>query len=160
MATSAAGLANKFYATASGLRQMNASAVGAVALRSKNLLLNELTKAIGSDHRMSRVGRKGARLGVRYDVKGTDNATALVRATGPWQLIEGPTKPHEITSKAGRRGRGRRKPISTPYGPRMSAQHPGTRGKHPWQKGKAKAEKEAVDIYAKAQRKAVARAFR
>lgn len=37
--------------------------------------------------------------GVRYDVKGTTNPTALVRFTGPFHLVNNPTDPHIIGAR-------------------------------------------------------------
>lgn len=89
------------------------------------------------------VGRKGAKIGVRYDLAGK---TALVRATGPFHLIERDTKAHRL-------GRGTRSATSglplvdasgqdiqsvvtiPGVGFRAWANHPGTQGKHPWVKG-------------------------
>ena len=97
----------------------------------------------GGDSYLSNVG-SGARVGARYDIKGTQNPTALIRATGPLHLLDNPTSPHRITAKQ-RRGRRRNRdfrsrfyttvnmsgatPLRTPYGPRYNVWHPGTRGK-------------------------------
>jgi hypothetical protein len=103
----------------------------------------------GGDSALSNVGRRGggARVGARYDIKGTDNVTALVRATGPLHLLDNPTAPHRISARVakgrsrasraafynaifgGGSGYGTAKPLRTPYGPRYSVQHPGTKGK-------------------------------
>jgi hypothetical protein len=103
----------------------------------------------GGDSVMSNVGRgaKGAKVGVRYDIKGAQNPTALIRATGPLHILDNPTSPHQIMSKVkkgrsrasrgafynalfgGDGGFGAAKPLRTPYGPRYRVQHPGTKGK-------------------------------
>ncbi len=74
----------------------------------KRAVEHELRRAVGADMRMSGVGN--AKLGVRFDLKGTRNPTSLIRAVGPWQLIERDTKPRTIFVRAGRtartRGRG------------------------------------------------------
>ena len=41
----------------------------------------------------------GRKWNVSYDVKGTNNPTALVRFTGPFHLVENATKPHYIAAK-------------------------------------------------------------
>jgi hypothetical protein len=86
------------------------------------------------------------------------------------RLVNDPTKPHTIERKAfvGTRGRGRRArkgaallsvfgldarnyggPLAiTGVGPRASAQHPGTRGKHFAEKGKRLAVPLATETYA------------
>jgi hypothetical protein len=87
-----------------------------------------------SPSRLRGVGKRGARLNVRYTLTTTaDNPAALVFATGPWQLIERDTKPHDIPKVRGKRARRRYAVIDGhPY---ARAHHPGTRGQHPWAKG-------------------------
>jgi hypothetical protein len=55
---------------------------------------------------MSNVGKQagGARLGVRYNIKGVTNPTALLIATGPWGLVEYDVGPHMITPRLDRIG--------------------------------------------------------
>lgn len=106
-------------------------AVGRSAFAAKRAIQRQS----GYASRLSGVGRSGARLNIRYDLKGHGlNTTALVRATGPFHLLERPTKAHTIAPRRGRRGGGKRA-VVTPYGPRASVQHPGTSGKHPFEKG-------------------------
>ena len=129
------------------------TAVERGAFEAKKVIGQEIRQATG-DGRMSGVGAKGARVGVRYDIKGTENPTALGRATGPLHLVENPVKPHEITPKRRRRGAGK-KAVVTPYGPKAKVQHPGTKtGKKPWAKGKQKAEPrikhEVTNVFSKA----------
>lgn len=85
--------------------------------------------------RLRGAGKKGAKLTVRYN-EGTfgDGAKALVYVTGPAQLIERDTKSHRIPRERGSRGR-RRYAVIPGIGVRAYANHPGTKGKHPWQKG-------------------------
>jgi len=107
--------------------------VGAAALKVKTTVLVEMRR-IAPSLRLTGVSKRGAKIGVRYD-QGHGSSTALVQATGPVQLIESPTRPHRIPKE---RQRGRRRIVVIPgVGPRASAQHPGTRGQHPWQKGVA-----------------------
>lgn len=115
------------------------TAVERGAFSAKREILAEVRAATG-DLRMSGVGAKGAKVGVGYDIKGTDNPTALVKARGPVHLMENPVKPHAITPK--KRGRTKRKKaVVTPYGPRASVQHPGVKNpKKPWSKGVKRAE--------------------
>ena len=77
------------------------------------------------DGKMSGVGLRGAKVGARFDAPKALGGNAIVRATGPAHLIESNTKAHVIAT---RRRRGK-KAIVTPYGPRRSVQHPGTRGR-------------------------------
>jgi len=102
-------------------------------------MTTEIRKVIaddsGGDSRLSGVGKKGAKVGAGYDVKGTRNPIAIVRARGPLHLLANRTKPHAITPKARRSKRGAAA-LSMPDGSyRASAQHPGTRGKNTWRRG-------------------------
>lgn len=92
-------------------------------------------KAVTGDGRLSGVGRRGAKVGARYDVKGTLNPTALITATGPLHLIERGTSPHVIRPRR-RRGRGKRRVLAMADGRfAATARHPGTSGKAPFARG-------------------------
>lgn len=150
--SSAAELAGKLEAAGAAVVNSNRAAVQRVARRIKAGAEAERNRAVGSNGRMSGVGRNGARLGVRDEYAGSVALpTAVVRATGPWQLVESPTRSHLITSRyAGstraRRSRaglagpvrpgalrgGRRAVVLTPWGYKRFTRHPGTRGKKPW----------------------------
>lgn len=80
----------------------NRDAVGAAALAIKDTTLPLVRAATGGDGKLSGVGRNGAKVGVRYDVRGTVNATALIRATGPAQLVERDVKPHFVFPRKAR----------------------------------------------------------
>lgn len=100
----------------------------------KEAQLDVMRSDAGGDLRLSRVrSGKGAKIGARYDLRGD---TAVIKATGPVPLIANPIKAHRIPRASARR----RKVISIPgIGVRASAQHPGTKGKDTWDKGRAKA---------------------
>lgn len=97
------------------------------------------------------VGKRGARVGVRYKLERDDKA--VVAAFGPVQLIESDTQAHRIPKELVGRGRNRRrntKRIFIPgVGVRASANHPGTRGQHPWEKGVAAARPHVAPAAAK-----------
>lgn len=124
----------KMDRTAVELARADRVAVERAAFTMKQYTLASLRRAAPSG-RLRGVGKKGARLGVRYDVKGQRNPVALVRATGPWQFIENDTKAHQIPKARGRRARKRY--AVTPYGVFARVNHPGTKGKHPWRLGVA-----------------------
>lgn len=85
--------------------------------------------------RLRGVGKNGAKLSVAYNVSHGATTQALVFARGPWQLIEEDTRAHRIPrERASSRGR-RRYAVIPGVGPRAYANHPGTKGKHPWRKG-------------------------
>jgi hypothetical protein len=105
------------------------------ALHVTRAIREEIRAATGGDMKLSGVGRKGARVGARYTVGGTVEPSAVVRATGPLQLIERDTKPHSIVPRP-RRGQKRRKALRLANGKFAAAvNHPGTRGKEPFGRG-------------------------
>lgn len=81
-------------------------AVGSGSLAIRRSVERELHRVAPSG-RLRNVGARGAKLGVRYDIKGTKNPTSLIRAIGPWQIIENDTRPHIIVAKRLGRGQGR-----------------------------------------------------
>jgi hypothetical protein len=90
---------------------------------------------VAPSRRLRGVGRKGARIGARFDVKGKRNPAGIVKAFGPLHLIERATDPHDITPKRhrGRRGSARALKVAGVF--RSKARHPGTTGKFPFAKG-------------------------
>ncbi len=124
--------------------------------------------------RLSGVGKSGAKLGVRYNIgKYEGRSKALVFATGPFHLIERNTRPHAIPKLAGSNtrttGRKIRAKKGRLFGPafgglsrkaldkkplklggstyRAHVHHPGTKGKHPWERGVAIAAPKIPDLY-------------
>lgn len=142
------------------------SAVDVVAASARaytNAIRSEIS-GVTTGGRLRGVGKRGARVGVKYDVQSSgERPTAFVQATGPLQLIERDTAEHQIPRVAGsrrlrtaagrlshkREGTGRNLngakvlKIQGEYrtGP---ITHPGTKGKHPFERGVAKAEVTAV----------------
>jgi hypothetical protein len=103
------------------------------AKAAKDAQLDVLRGDSGGDLRLSHVGRRGASVGARYDLRGD---TVDIKATGPVPLIANPIGVHRIP-RANRRRRG---VIAIPgIGVRASANHPGTRGKDTWNKGRERA---------------------
>lgn len=116
----------------------------------------------GGDSRLSGVGKSGAKVGAKYTVRGGENVTGLVTATGPLQLIERDTKPHVEIPKRASSSRRRSGPtvLSTPYGPRRSVQHPGTKGSHPFERAVNATIPDALHIFQRELGEALRRAFR
>ena len=109
--------------------------------------------------RLSGVGKKGAKIGVRYNVGNFGGeAKSRVFATGPFHLIERDTKRHRIPKERGRRAR-RRVIVIPGVGVRAWAMHPGTRGKHPWAKGVNAAEPKVTALLENKTRLALRRVF-
>jgi len=94
----------KFERLALNSGQANYDAVKAAAQTYKDVMLIEVAKDTGGNMRLSRWGsparRKagGLRLGVGYDIKGRENATAFIygRPQGAWKVLEYGTQPHII----------------------------------------------------------------
>jgi hypothetical protein len=115
----------------------------AAVIETKKIIKASMAKAIGGDMRM---GKK--RINIRDD---KIRRGYIVRATGPAHLIERNTSPHRIAPKR-RRGRGRgRGVLAIPgIGFRPYVNHPGTTGKHPFEKGAKAAVRPAAIAYRKA----------
>jgi hypothetical protein len=142
------------------------------------------------------VGSSGAKVGVRYDIKGTRNPTALVYMFGPAHLIERDTSAHTIIGKSvGRVKKGSTKGLTkgARAGVRRAAKqglydalfggtgggrmggdgvlgtrsgwatgpfdHPGTSGKHPFEKGVNAARPFVTRIYQRGVNGAMRRSF-
>ncbi len=137
--------------------------VVAASARAYTTGIRSSINSVTNGGRLRGVGKKGARVGVKYTLFEGASPTAIVQATGPLQLIERDTKPHLIPRVTGSRrlrtasGRLSKKRESTgrnvngttvlffnnryvtgPIG------HPGTRGKHPFEKGVNRVEVTAV----------------
>lgn len=119
----------------------------AAAMEAKKAVLAELDK-VTSGRKLRNVGKKGAKLGVNFKVTGD---TATVKATGPWQIIERNTGPHRINRKS----KDKRRALKLPNGYRRSVPHPGTTGKHPWEKGAKVADDKVPKVMADRYMKAV-----
>lgn len=95
-------------------------------------VLAELQIAGVQGGKLRGVGKRGAKIGVHYLVK---DRTAFVKATGPFQFIEGDTQAHRMP-RARKTARAKKRVVVIPgVGVRAYANHPGTKGKHPWAKG-------------------------
>ncbi len=109
--------------------------VSAMALAAKKAQNDQIKRDTGDMH-LSGVGRRGARVGTRFDLS-ADRAN--VRATGPLHFVAHPMSPHRIPKV---RTRGRRRVAVIPgVGVRAHAMHPGTRGKDTWRAGRRKAQR-------------------
>lgn len=152
------GVAGRVAKIGFEVQKANKTSVTRAAFVAKDMIQHEI-KRVAPSGRLRNVGSSpGAKIGVRYDVKGTKNPTALVRAIGPLHLLENPISPHVIIPKKvgrGAKGRGSRrenkqalydalfggtyagqKPMRTPYGPRFRVEHPGVQNQpRPWAKG-------------------------
>lgn len=151
VSTSVEEFTNKVSNAGRNLQQSRVPSLNAAALAAKNEMLR------GAPRFLRGVGRRGAKIGVRYTLYG--ESKAIVRWVGPAHLANNPTKPHEIRPKGKRRRNGKRALVinGTPV---ARAQHPGTRGKHFYEASKPRVVRAVQASSAKSARDAVARAFK
>lgn len=150
---SAAELVGKLHSVGEALTD-NSIAMNKTALAVKQVFATARTSAgVNGTTRISRAVKE------RYDVKGTRNAVALVKYTGPAHLINNPTKAHSIVSRKNRGSRKSRSARADGVGtkgavlvggePRAFARHPGTRGKHFFERARVTASRVAPEVYAR-----------
>lgn len=126
--TSVPQLVGKLAKFAEGQEAVAHAGVVAGTKVMRDSIVAELGSVTHGTGRLSGVGKKGTRLGVRTIV-GTQG---IVTATGPWQFIEGDTRRHDVRPKR-RRGK---KALSIGGGAYASAKNTGgSKGKHPFAKG-------------------------
>lgn len=124
-----AAFARKVDRLGKGLSDLERRRLVAVVRKAKREIEDEVRSASGGDLRLSGVGRKGAKLGVRDR---TETGSGTIYATGPIQLIEHDTAAHVIP----RVNRRKKKVLHFPDGSfRRTVEHPGTSGKAPFAKG-------------------------
>lgn len=125
-------------------------------------LKRSVEQRLPASKRLRGVGKKGARIGVRYDIE-TDGR-AVVKAIGPLHLLERDTKAHEIKPKSSGRGSNRKQrkgAVRLANGEfRASVQHPGTKGQHPFEKGIEDGTPKAVKLMRNATSDAVKRGLK
>ncbi len=143
-------LANKFSGLAADLEKQNPVALDKAALAAKIAFLAAPGAPKG---RMSGVGTRGAKVGVRYRIYGN---TAIVRWFGPAHLANYPTKPHDIKPRK-RRG----KQAIVINGQAVARAHTrGTKGKHFFELGREIAKREAPKIFNREMRSTIANHFK
>lgn len=115
---------------------------------------NDQIRRDTGDMRLSGVGRRGARVGSRFDMR---QGRVEVKATGPLHFVAHPMSPHRIPRE---RTRGRRRYAVIPgVGVRSSVQHPGTKGKDTWRKGTRRARRPISDAARDRMANAIRRGF-
>lgn len=122
-----------------------------IALTTVRAMRVEVKRVTGGDGRLSGVGRRGARVGARYQLLSkAQTPTAVVRATGPAHLLEHPTRPHDITPRRRRRGQGSKALRFRDGTFRPAAHHPGiNRPAKPYEKGYLAVRDQSGPIYNK-----------
>lgn len=135
MAGSADQLATRLVAGGKNITRANRVGVEKACLAGKQVMLAALMSATGGKRKISKVGKSGANVNVRYRVYGYQNPKGFIRYVGPVHLLNNPISPHEILPRASQRtakGNARRgaKALTMPDGNLAArVQHPGTAGK-------------------------------
>lgn len=124
--------------------------LNATALHVKNLMQ---ASAAGAGALGARPGKR-RKIAVRYSLKGAGtHMVAVIGYEGPAHLINNPTGRHRIEPRRPRgRATGRRRgamALTINGSVRAWANHPGTSGKHFFEKAKAVAERTAPRVYAR-----------
>ena len=146
--TSVAQFSGKIQKAGANLKAAQKPAIEREALAAKKYMQTAARMAAGADMRLS--GMKGRKLDVGYQSHGTK---ATVFARGPWGLTEFGAGPHIISSRRGGGSRRSRSTRLSAFGPsigrggrvrgainipgigwRLYARHPGTKGKHTWER--------------------------
>ena len=129
----------------------------ATALRGKQIFL---AAAASSGAIGAKPAGKRKTIGARYDAKNRKSASlgegqVVITYTGPAHLLNNPTRAHDILPRrrpgvrTRRRQAARALTINGDF--RSIAHHPGTRGKHFYEKAKAICEKELPRVYSRKQ---------
>lgn len=93
MGSQSKAFADRFVQAAQAIEQSSPKALNEASFKAKKVIEAERNKAVGSDGRMSGVGKNGAKLGVKYNIEQAGSSfTSFVKATGPWQFIENDTR--------------------------------------------------------------------
>jgi hypothetical protein len=133
--TTPAQFAQKITNLATVTQRRQTMIVNEGALLAKTIILAEAAaKGVSPTSKIA-----GGKWGVRYDVRGFNNPSALVKVYGPFHLVDGPTKPHTIGPRTRGRRRSGKQAVSFNGTVRRTVQHPGTSGKRIWPVAKAKA---------------------
>lgn len=149
--------AHKFERLAKDIGTLQKRTLNEMAITVKRNVTAAMAAAGAGTGKLRGVGRKGARIGVRYDQ--TAGGAVLVRATGPFHLLESDTKAHRIPLQRGARAR-KRVVVIPGVGVRSFVNHPGSKGKHPWAKGVEVSRLEAGKISQRILTETVTQVFR
>lgn len=135
MSSSVDDLANRLVRGGQEITRANRVGVEKACLAGKNVMLATMTAALGGN-RLSGVGKKGAKVGVRYHVRGYMNPVGIIQYTGPVHLANSGTRPHDIWARTYQRtDKGNARKGAKALHPKGSqwfspyAEHPGTKGK-------------------------------
>ena len=134
LSTAGTDFSQRFVKLATSVKRGRRDTLRDMGMAAKKAQVQQIRVDTG-DMRLSGVGRRGARVGARFDSE--SDSRVKVFATGPLHFVAHPMSPHRIPKQ---RRRGRRRYVVIPgVGVRAWAQHPGTRGKDTWNRGAKKA---------------------
>jgi len=126
--STAAQVSDDFKKLQRDARKMKTAGTRGAARHVKNEILDELKGTPFRSRKLRNMG--GARLTVSMRVKGD---TAVVKAGGPFRLVEAGARPHVIPLRGGNPHRLLKFPDgNVRYGP---VKHPGTKGYRPFERG-------------------------
>jgi hypothetical protein len=167
MARDLGDLAASLSRAPSAIREGQRRGVQKSALKVTTEIRDATRRDTGGDSRLSGVGKSGARLNARYKLYGGDNPTAYITATGPYHLLERDASAHFIIPRGWRVSRRYTNAVrkgklpadgkvvylggakALKFGGRfsMTAEHPGTRGKHTFERAWKRAAPETPKIF-------------
>jgi len=158
-----AQLTRKMDRYAKSLGKANRAGTSAAALRYKEQALRNVATDTGGDRSMSNFKGGKVRMGVGYQLKGYENALAIVRPRpyGVWSLLDGGSAPHRITPKGrGRRVAERRRALKIGSGFAAYANHPGSTGKRTFRRTPVQAKRAAVQSFQRSHHQALLDVFK
>lgn len=142
-----ADLSASLAATPKAMQRGQRRGVNKAALHVTRSVRREIVLVTG-DNRLSGVGRRGAKVGAGYNVRGRVNPTALISARGPLHLIERDTGAHSIEPRRKRARGNRKRRAALKFGATYATavDHPGTRGQRPFGKGVDRVKRDVAKI--------------
>ena len=140
---------------ATAVPTMQKAGVTKAAKHTTTIIRQEIRKITG-DMRLSGVGKKGASVGAGYEIFGQGiHSYAEITSRGPLRFIEFNTKAHRIPRK-----KARKKKYAVVDGhPYNHANHPGTTGQHPFERGARKAGVHTAEIFQDEMRAVIRKAW-
>lgn len=156
MADSPEAFAAKLGAVVAGVHAVEPATIRQGATIIQGSVFTAMAATGLGSRRLRNAGRGGARLNVRSKMVSFGGSPgAIVRASGPWQLVEEATSAHRIEPRS-------EDVLALKIGSEFAANanHPGTRrGKHAWRIGAEAARKPVAVAYQKEMAKVITTLF-
>jgi hypothetical protein len=159
LSKSAADLSKKLHRAGNATKTANRVAITQAALTGK-VITAGLMVASGVTPGKPLSGMRKGRVNVGFTLTGGDEA--LIQMRGPAHIVNNPTSAHKLVprgSATGRRRRGGARALTIGNELRASANHPGTRGKHFWEKSEAIMRRKLPEVIGKTHMKAWGKEF-